>query len=623
MKKIYSFVLAAVAVLSAASCQQELTNEALENIGGGNFTVTATSAETKTALAEDGFGVVWTPGDRITVYDAGQYAYAFSTNITDKAATAVFTTDETDFVVPESIVAVYPHREDEEGTPRQFYDAKTGLINLFRVAGTQKPLAGNFDSESAGALGLSSEEDPTKVVFKNIHSLVKFTIGGDVAPKKVKLQNNAGGNIAGQYDYNLTTNTVIPGEGPEKGLPYIVMEGEFKVGETYYFVVFSRECESGLSVYFDDLLAKKTETVTVTLEQNKVYNLGELVMPEKSKDPFTLTCVAERYSDGANAWCSFIPDIINRTMASDGKYVYLQSSEADPKVYAVDVASLLAGDETPKYKTLSTTNMSGGTHAVSALRCIPNESGDPILIATNLASGENQNFNIYAYSNGTDADPVLFHPYRWDGVANLADFRRYGDRIAVTGTWQNGKIYAASQSGTKVMVFGIKDGATSADLREYCWFDAFGGGLAEAVVYPGSTEAILTTATSAGFWTKSTGGETHAGGWPKWNAGNKLSELNGAFSFQFFEFDGKKYIAYVQLPDNAHAYLRVVEDKGSLEASLSADKFFNLPLFKGDNASCTAGNTYGDCAVVTINDKLHIVAMMQGGGLRIFEVSAN
>ena len=331
--------------------------------------------------------------------------------------------------------------------------------------------------------------------------------------------------------------------------------------------------------------------------------------------------VAAYYSNGTSAWCSFIPGIANRTMAADGKYVYLQSSEADPKVYAVEMASLLAGAETPAYKALSTANMSGGTHAVSALRCIPNEAGDPILIATNLAS-DSQNFNIYAYSNGTDADPVLFHAYRWDGVANVSDWRRYGDRIAVSGTWQNGKIYAASQSGTKVMAFGIKDGATSSDQREYCWFDTFGGGLAEAVVYPGTTEAILTTATSAGFWTPNTAGEKHSGGfWPKWDVVSTNPELNGAFSFQFFTHNEKKYIAYVQLPDNTHCDLVVVEDLGSFATSLASEPVFTAPLYEGDAASCAAGNTYGDCAVVEVEGALHIVAQMQGGGLSIFKLN--
>ena len=266
--------------------------------------------------------------------------------------------------------------------------------------------------------------------------------------------------------------------------------------------------------------------------------------------------------------------------------------------------------------------MAGGTHAASALRCIPNENGDPVLIVTNLATSDAENFNIYAYSAGVDADPVLFHAYRWDGVANVSDWRRYGDRISVTGTWQNGKIWAPSQSGTKVMGFGIENGATDAAHREYAWFDTFGGGLAEVTVYPGTTEAILTTASSAGFWTPNTDGATHSGGfWPKWDVVSTNAELNGAFSFQFFTHNETKYIAYVQLPDNTHCDLVVVEDKGSFAASLAGEPVFTAALYEGEESSAVASNTYGDCAVVEIEGALHIIAQMQNGGLSIFKLN--
>lgn len=349
--------------------------------------------------------------------------------------------------------------------------------------------------------------------------------------------------------------------------------------------------------------------------------IASFTISQDAYDGVVLERVAAYYSNGSEPWCAFIPGIANRSMASDGKYVYLNSSEATAKIYAVELASLLAGDAAPVYKALPVGGISGGTHAVSALECIPNAEGDPVLIATNLAVDGSQNFNIYAYSNGTDKDPVAFHAFRWDGLANASDWRRYGDRISVSGTWQDGSIWAPSQSGTKVMAFHIENGATSSDLREYCWFDTFSGGLAEATIYPGSDEAMITTASLAQFWTKNTAGAVHAGGnWPKWDAGNAYPELNGSFSFQFFTFGGKKYIAYVQLPDNTHCNLVVVEDLGSLEASLMGEPIYSIALYEGDEASCKAGNTYGDCSVVEIDGKLHIVAMMQGGGLSVFEL---
>lgn len=358
--------------------------------------------------------------------------------------------------------------------------------------------------------------------------------------------------------------------------------------------------------------------VNISSDGNEIASFS---VSQDAYDGIVLERIYARYSDGETPWCGFIPGIANRSMASDGKYVYLNSSEASAKLYAVEIASLLTGDQTPVYKALPVGGISGGTHAVSAVECIPNETGDPVLIASNLAIDGSQNLNIYAYANGIEADPVLFHAFRWDGLANTSDWRRYGDRFSVSGTWQNGSLCFASQSGTKVMAFHIENGATDADHREYCWLDTFGGGLAEATLYPGSDEAMVTTVSLAQFWTRNQAGETHSGGnWPKWDAGNTYPEHIGAFSFQFFTFGGRNYIAYVQLPDNTHCDLVVVDDLGSLEASLQAEPLYRIPLYEGDEASCKAANTYGDCSVVEIDGKLHIVAMMQGGGLSIFEL---
>ena len=92
-------------------------------------------------------------------------------------------------------------------------------------------------------------------------------------------------------------------------------------------------------------------------------------------------------------------------------------------------------------------------------------------------------------------------------------------------------------------------------------------------------------------------------------------------SMQFFTHNETEYIAYVQLPDNKHCNLVVVEDKGSLAASLAGDPVYTAALYEGTESSATASNTYGDCAVVEIEGALHIIAQMQNGGLSIFKLN--
>ena len=318
----------------------------------------------------------------------------------------------------------------------------------------------------------------------------------------------AGGLTLGEIVFTQKAGLPCVFKAPELDkLPYIKGSQEIKISYDYPEVTVEVDAdwlkveaapeakgevdvvEHSYLLSYETALTREERTAKVTFKAGEEV-VGQFdVVQSAFGGAIILEKVYSRYSNGTNAWCSFIPGIANRTMASDGKYVYLQSSEGTAKIYAIEIASLLKSDETPVYKALSTANMGGGTHAVSALRCIPNEAGDPVLIATNLAVDGSQNFNIYAYSNGTDKDPVLFHAYRYDGVANTSDWRRYGDRISVSGTWQKGSIWAPSQSATKVMVFHIENGATDSGHREYCWFDGMPGALSEATLYPGAADA--------------------------------------------------------------------------------------------------------------------------------------
>ena len=128
MKKIYSFAIAAVALFSAASCQKELVNAPMTE--GGDFTVTAiASADTKTVLV-DGVKTYWTPGDKISLFDAEGIATAFGTDITENAATAKFTNEEA-FTAPEGdLLAVYPHRIFEGKPVQKIENAKFEFMDM-------------------------------------------------------------------------------------------------------------------------------------------------------------------------------------------------------------------------------------------------------------------------------------------------------------------------------------------------------------------------------------------------------------------------------------------------------------------------------------------------------------
>ena len=176
MKKIYSFAFA-VAAIFAASCQTENLEPTVQ---GEGFSITATTeVDSKTVLNAEEKAIYWAPGDKISVFDAANKEVAFTTDLKENSKTATFWC-YSGFSAPTNFIAAYPYRG------AYLFDGT--VVSNFRIAGTQKAVAGSFDPEFAGAIGLPKEAGSTKLSFKNIHSLVKFTVGGETAPKSVVLK---------------------------------------------------------------------------------------------------------------------------------------------------------------------------------------------------------------------------------------------------------------------------------------------------------------------------------------------------------------------------------------------------------------------------------------------------
>ena len=274
MKKIYSFALAAVAILSAASCQKEMANEAIVDNGGDAFKVTAISAtDSKTVL--DGVNTYWTPGDQIALYNENGAEVTFTTDITETAAKAVFTAESAFVPHADGLLAVYPKRTDRDAT--SYAD---GVVTGLHIGGTQQAVAGSFDPKFAVALGVALPEESNDLLFVNIHSLVKFTVGGETAPATVTLKNNGERKIAGTYNVEISEGQATVTEGADE----ITLNGPFEVGKTYYIALVYGECENGISLYFDDVEVKNTGE-TITLEPNKIYNLGTLSTAAEPEEP--------------------------------------------------------------------------------------------------------------------------------------------------------------------------------------------------------------------------------------------------------------------------------------------------------------------------------------------------
>lgn len=622
MKKIYSFAIAAVALFSAASCQKELVNAPMTE--GGDFTVTAiAAADTKTVLV-DGVKTYWTPGDKISLFDAEGIATAFGTDITENAATAKFTNEEA-FTAPEGdLLAVYPHRIFE-GKPVQ--KIENDLIKEFRIAGTQTAVAGSFDPAFGVAVGKKTEEGV--IAFSQIHGLIKFTIGGEKAPKKVSFTNGGWRNIAGRFDYNIKTGEIIPWNDGNT-VTLVPAEGEsFEIGKTYYIAFISGGNLAKMSLKFDDEEVKYIEGPKYGDESNnffngKIINLGTVEFPVETEKPVVSAVNVERvwgYYGATAAWSNSIVSSLDnndRSLAMDDQFIYIPETNKSANIHKFSIADGSYLGTLPKSE-----DMNLGTHYVSCARTVKNAEGKYILLVCNLSLGEG--LRIFAYVNGTDAEPVA--------ITTISNSRRWGDKFTVTGTWESGKMWFRSNDERGMGAYVPLNGTTST----WAWVEAHAmdngtaldaANISEMTFVPGTEGFGLLNTNSA------TGAHVMSG-----NAHGAYTEvkvypaLAKTFGYNFFSFAGEKFVAWTSIAKgNDKPRLQIVQsDATTLDNmvatfdNLATRLVFEAPLQSENDfeaAAAGGGNTVCDCCVREINGEIYIAAIGQKAGLSVFKMTA-
>ena len=285
MKKIYSFLFAAVTVFAAASCQKEVDNNVQATPAEETFTVTATvGLDTKTTLDENGKSTLWTTGDKISVFDMNPAGNNCCFEIATEdlpAATAEFKyTGE--FIRPDVnenpdpfLVALYPYQST----------ALCDFLSTFKITGISVPTeqvakADGFDSAATFALAIGTESTKNDLKFNNLYSLLKFTVA-DEGVKSVTVAVNSEAQLAGEATVQLAVGQtgITGGALAATGSSSVTLECEegFTVGETYYIAV-APVSYTSLTVSLDETVVKTVSTAK-TLNANTIYNLGNLQKP--------------------------------------------------------------------------------------------------------------------------------------------------------------------------------------------------------------------------------------------------------------------------------------------------------------------------------------------------------
>ena len=524
------------------------------------------------------------------------------------------------------------------------------------------PLAAKFelviDTKVSLASGATSVEIPYEVKGANATTVVDvLTVACDavVEAEVIKVSNIAAGaqilvfadNGEGKTSIKKIVfedesfsveevDDVIPAEGGQvvvKGVSNIAFDLVVSAAwltqvetKTAFELVFAAEANTVAEVRTAEIsfVRKGTEEVlkTVTVAQAAAEVAKELELKR----------VWGKYATTADGWIVMGAGNLDRGMAMDNQYIYVSKSTAyAPVIKAFD----FAGNEAFE---VNVTGMGSGNawgdamqYSVNCVRTMPKADGSYVLIACNLKMDASHVLEIWAWVDGPQAAPTCIGRYAYDSVANASDHRRYGDRFDVKGTWEDGELWFPSMQADdhgKCVVFKTFSGVDNANRpHKYYRMEPSQSNMKDLAFYPGYEE-VLSSCNGIAKFVKLDGTTHSATGWINWAVTADYSSTHATtFGYNFFEVDGKKYIAYVKI-DKANGRtgrLVVIEDETSdFKAALTANKVaYEFPLqhesdLTAESAAVT-GNTLGNCKVVTVDGVTYIGAHVQGLGCSLFK----
>lgn len=277
-------MVAAVAIFAAASCTQELENNAPET-GGETvvFTVSVDDAQTKAVLDETTKRSEWAEGDKITLHN-GTKGYDFTATAAGPCVDFSYTGND---FSGSKFMAVYP-----AGTYAANPAAKTVKAYIPTWQQAQK---GTYHSPAA--LAVAYTENST-LQFKNAHALLKFTVNTDNVTHVIFHGNNSEA-ITGDVNVTLGAEgvqveclkTMIDAE--EKYATWVECYAYhdadnkyFDKGQTYYIAVAPQVFNGGVTVKVrindGDEKVAKTTTKKVEAKAGVILNLGEIEYEDPS-----------------------------------------------------------------------------------------------------------------------------------------------------------------------------------------------------------------------------------------------------------------------------------------------------------------------------------------------------
>ncbi len=274
MKKILFWSV--VTIMAAVSCNKELEKLPAADENLRSFVASVEGADTKTLI--DGVKTYWNGTEQIRVFD-GTISKVFEAAGVVKAETAEFTEVNTDDVLAAAdYMAIYP--ANTAGSVTWDGNVENPLKKMWLSDQQNNIVEGSYAAEAHVAVAYA-EEGADKLAFKNVVSLLKFTVNSDNV-NLVSIYSRNSDAMVGNFDItynggNPTVNT--QGEGYYTP-SWVKAEGNFVKGQTYYFAVLPTTLSEGFGVCLNETYVIREAKREVTFERNVIYDLGTFEIPE-------------------------------------------------------------------------------------------------------------------------------------------------------------------------------------------------------------------------------------------------------------------------------------------------------------------------------------------------------
>ncbi|MBO4340751.1 MAG: DUF1735 domain-containing protein [Bacteroidales bacterium] len=350
------------------------------------------------------------------------------------------------------------------------------------------------------------------------------------------------------------------------------------------------------------------------------------------------------FSTELNSWSDYMgmEENTDRNFTMDKQFIYIpETSEENANIWKIDVnnpksVSKVKAPKTPTghFKVTSARMIEPGTSKMNG--------GNPMLVVSNMVMKEDgPMLKLYIYDKGTDNEPS-----EWQmAETNLG--RRLGDIFTTHGTFADGgfmfKDWNQTYGNGTILVWRTAFESVpnySQTPRNPTWNTIKNeGGRAAFYPYPGQAtpQKCIYTGTESAYYVTENGSNVYSWAPSVFNASAASDYYKGARDFNFFEFHGKRYIAYVKNVASNDGRLYVLEGeladnwqdildgkrKVIFQASLQADLQFSDAEVHEELAEPSprnSGNSGCGCAAVAVGDGILIMAGKQNVGLSLFRM---